>query len=235
MLEYSLRKNPLDKKELSYMAQVNENRSCTDEELINLMARRGTTLTKTDIAAFLQLYGEIIGELLEDGRPLNTSIINTRFSIKGKFYGMDDNFDPSRHTICIRASLGRYLKNKFSQVKVSKGDASFTNPFISEVKDINTRSIDNTVTKGGNIDLIGKHLKFDEDDSEQGVFLINEQGEQIKCPHPAQNKPTLLIINIPFTLESGMYWIEVRTKVTDCGTSTKEVKVGRFKYKLHVT
>ncbi|MGL4982052.1 MAG: DUF4469 domain-containing protein [Treponemataceae bacterium] len=235
MLEYSLRKNLLDKKELSYMAQVSEDHSCSNEQLITLMANRGTTITRSDIVAVLQLYEEVLGELISSARPINTSIINTHYSIKGKFEGMDDSFDHSRHTIAMNVSLGVGLKDNLSLIKTFKVQGSDTNPLITEVADITTHQIDSQLTKGGSINIIGRRLKFDESDIEQGIFLIAPDGSSIKCPHPAQNKPSQLIVNIPLSIDSGTYYIEVRTKLSTNSMPRKNLKIGRFKEVLHIS
>lgn len=58
MLKYSLRENLLTPAPDDCMAQTVDVRSYNQDELIDLMMKRGTTLTKADVAAVLQVYTE---------------------------------------------------------------------------------------------------------------------------------------------------------------------------------
>ena len=67
MLKYSLRENLLTADPDDCMAQVQDVRSYSQDEIIDLMMRRGTTLTRADVAAVLQVYTEVVGELTAGG------------------------------------------------------------------------------------------------------------------------------------------------------------------------
>ncbi|MBD5448532.1 MAG: hypothetical protein HDR32_12565, partial [Treponema sp.] len=74
MLKYSLRENLLTADPDDCMAQVQDVRSYSQDEIIDLMMRRGTTLTRADVAAVLQVYTEVVGELTADGSAVNTAL-----------------------------------------------------------------------------------------------------------------------------------------------------------------
>ena len=85
MLKYCLRENLLTAKPDDYMAQVTDSQVFTLEDVIDRMVKRGTTVTRTDLAALMQLYTQECTYIVEEGGTLNTSLINTSFSISGVF------------------------------------------------------------------------------------------------------------------------------------------------------
>ena len=56
MLKYALRENLLTPQPNDYMAQVTDSRSYNLEQIIDKMIERGSTLTKADITAAMQVY-----------------------------------------------------------------------------------------------------------------------------------------------------------------------------------
>ena len=81
------------------MAQAADVRSYTLDEIIDLMMEKGTTLTRADVAATLQVYGEVVSAIIKDGSAVNTPLMNTSMSISGVFDGANDSFDKKRHTV----------------------------------------------------------------------------------------------------------------------------------------
>lgn len=87
MLKYALRENLLTPEPDDYMAQTVDARSYSGEEIVELMLKRGSTLTKADAAAAVELYNTVCAELIADGCNLNTPLMNTSLSVSGVFSG----------------------------------------------------------------------------------------------------------------------------------------------------
>ena len=85
MLKYCLRENLLTAKPDDYMAQVTDSHVFTLDDIIDRMVKRGTTVTRTDLVAIMQLYTEECSFIVEEGGTLNTPLINTSMSISGVF------------------------------------------------------------------------------------------------------------------------------------------------------
>ena len=81
MLKYCLRENLLTAKPDDYMAQVTDSQVFTLDDIIDRMVKRGTTVTRTDLVAIMQLYTEECSFIVEEGGTLNTPLINTSMSI----------------------------------------------------------------------------------------------------------------------------------------------------------
>ena len=228
MLKYSLRENLLTPAPDDYMAQAADVRSYTLDEIIDLMMEKGTTLTRADVAATLQVYGEVVSAIIKDGSAVNTPLMNTSMSISGVFDGANDAFDKKRHTVNLNITAGTLLRDAVTKVKCEKTEGASTDPYITEVTDIVTGTANTTLTKGGVVQLVGARLKFDAKDTAQGIFFVPETGEAVRAAVIAENKPARLMAIIPADLAAGTYYIEVRTKIDMGGKKLKTHKTGRF-------
>ena len=234
MLKYSLRENLLTPAPDDYMAQAADVRSYTLDEIIDLMMEKGTTLTRADVAATLQVYGEVVSAIIKDGSAVNTPLMNTSMSISGVFDGANDSFDKKRHTVNLNITAGTLLRDAVTKVKCEKTEGVSTDPYITEVTDIVTGTANTTLTKGGVVQLVGARLKFDAKDKAQGIFFVPETGEAVRAAVIAENKPARLMAIIPTDLAAGTYYIEVRTKILEGNKSGKTLKTGRFNKALTV-
>ena len=234
MLKYSLRENLLTPAPDDYMAQVADVRSYTLDEIIDLMMDKGTTLTRADVAATLQVYGEVCSSLIKDGAALNTPLMNTALSISGVFNGANDAFDKKRHTVNLNITAGILLRDVLPKIKCEKTEAASTDPYITEVADIVSGKVNEVLTKGGVVQLTGSRLKFKADDTAQGIFFVPETGNPVRASVIAENKPARLMAIIPADLPAGTYYIEVRSKHSGGGKPLKAVKAGRFAKPLTV-
>ena len=234
MLKYALRENLLTPAPDDYMAQATDVRSYTLDEIIDLMMEKGTTLTRADVAATLQVYGEVVSAIIKDGSAVNTPLMNTSMSISGVFNGANDSFDKKRHTVNLNLTAGTLLRDAVTKVKCEKTEAASTDPYITEVADIVTGTVNTVLTKGGVVQITGSRLKFKADDAAQGIFFVPETGTPVRAAVIAENKPARLMAIIPADLEAGTYYIEVRSKHSGGGKPLKAVKAGRFAKPLTV-
>ena len=234
MLKYSLRENLLTPAPDDYMAQAADVRSYTLDEIIDLMMDKGTTLTRADVAATLQVYGEVVSAIIKDGSAVNTPLMNTSMSISGVFDGANDSFDKKRHTVNLNITAGTLLRDAVTKVKCEKTEGVSTDPYITEVTDIVTGTVNTTLTKGGVVQLVGARLKFDAKDTAQGIFFVPETGNPVRAAVIAENKPARVMAIIPADLAAGTYYIEVRSKHSGGGKPLKAVKAGRFAKPLTV-
>ena len=235
MLKYSLRENLLTPAPDDYMAQAADVRSYTLDEIINLMMEKGTTLTRADVAATLQVYGEVVSAIIKDGSSVNTPLMNTSMSISGVFDGANDSFDKKRHTVNLNITAGTLLRDAVTKVKCEKTEGASTDPYITEVTDIVSGKVNEVLTKGGVVQLVGSRLKFDAKDTAQGIFFVPETGNPVRAAVIAENKPARLMAIIPADLAAGTYYIEVRTKYANATKQLKTLKIGRFAKPLTIT
>ena len=126
------------------------------------------------------------------------------------------------------------MRDAVTKVKCEKTEAASTDPYITEVADIVSGKVNEVLTKGGVVQLVGSRLKVDAKDAAQGIFFVPETGEAVRAAVIAENKPARLMAIIPADLAAGTYYIEVRTKILEGNKSGKTLKTGRFNKALTV-
>ena len=234
MLKYCLRENLLTPAPDDYMAQVTDSQVFTLEDIIDRMVKRGTTVTRTDLVAIMQLYTEECSFIVEEGGTLNTPLINTSMSIAGVFDGAADAFDKKRHTVNLNISAGTALKEAVGKVKTVKTEMASTDPYITSVTDKINGTTD-TVKIGSVMEILGSRLKFDAKDTEQGVFAVSGTNA-VRCASVVENKPARLIVMLDASVPAGDFTLEVRTKLDATGSrSSKTLKKGYYHKSLKAT
>ena len=218
------------------IAQVTGVRSYSQDEVAELMLRRGSLLTKADILAVLEVYGEVILDLVSDGSAVHTPLFQLMPSIMGVFDGPGDSFDPARHKIKINLNQGVAVRDAALKIKTQKVQVAEPIPYIQEVKDVISGVVNDQLTPGGVMQLTGSRLKVIEDEPSNGIFLITAgTTDEIKLGSIIDNKPSRLLIMLPQSLDPGDYWLEVRTTFTHGKTGQgKQLKIGRFHKWLRV-
>jgi hypothetical protein len=229
MLEYHVVENLLTPNPNDGMAQVVNLRSYTDDEIADQMLKRGTLLTKADILAVLQVYREVIMNIVEDGGAINTALFNTTPSMPGVYDGTGDSYDPARHRIQTNIHPGTSLREATKRIKVKKVQVADPIPNIVEVKDVVSGSVNENLTRGSVVQLRGSRLKFILKNEDNGIFLLSENGGEIKLTVVVENKPARLIAMLPADLAQGTHLLEVRTTYSPgVHTEGKQLKTGRF-------
>lgn len=194
------------------------------------MLRRGTLLTRTDIMAVLNGFEETVRDITSDGGTVNTSLFNTSFSISGVFDVAMDTFDGNRHKLNVNLSKGMVMREAESQVKIEKTGTVIPQPTILEVKDSVSGKVNQQLTPGGVVELMGVNIKIVGENADCGLWFVPASGEAVKAQVIVQNKPSTLIAMIP-NLSAESYSLKVMTQYTG-GKPLKEPRTCLFKKTL---
>jgi hypothetical protein len=202
-------------------------RSYTDEGIIDRILQRGTTLTRADLLASIQAYQAEHGYIVDEGNGFNTGLINAGPSITGKFNGVTDSYDHSRHNLRYGVNFSKSVRERIGKVKMTKVQAPVTGPIITAIKDSLSDLTDGTLSAGGVLDIAGSRLKVYPDIPEDGVYFIASDGTEYKASTLVENKPSRLIAMIP-TLPAGSYTLEVRTHYIKSAEPGKQLRKMQF-------
>lgn len=220
MLKYNLVENLLTERSDDYAAQTVPTRSYDKNAVIDLILRRGTLLTRTDVLAVMNGLEETVVDVVRDGGTINLPLFNTSFSISGVFDGPMDSFDSSRHRLNVNLTKGTLLRKAESEVRFAKTDAVTPQPSIVEVRDAVSGATNDVLTPGGVIQLWGANLKIAGDNEANGLWFVPETGDAVKAEVVVTNKPSQLIAMIP-ALAAGNYTVRVVTQNTGGGVLLK--------------
>jgi hypothetical protein len=202
--------------------------SVTEDDLIDEMTASGSTLTRGEAKLFLQQYKQAICKKLLAGYTINTSLFNISARIVGVFKNKNDRFDASRHAVYVNTIAGTELKGIERDFNPAWTETTKPLPFADDFKDISSNLTNQIITIGGVGHITGRRLAFDLADTTQGIFFINETGQDTRITTMIRQTPSDLIFMIPATLAAGNYFIEVRTIPKD----NKDLRIGRYQRQL---
>ncbi|MEQ9438735.1 MAG: DNA-binding domain-containing protein [Cyclobacteriaceae bacterium] len=215
-LRYAIYRNPFRKKE--YMATVRPRRICTLEDVLEHMASRSRRYSAAELASVFSLFLKTVAYLLQDGNHIHLPFLKITASISGKFRDENDRFDPKRHQVNIKVNPGKQLTALARTIKVEKVAPSRPTPWILAVHDLVQDQTNSVLTPGSPAEVRGKHLKLDESNPEQGLFLVATGQPDIRVSTLYQNKATRLLFQVPADIPPGAYQLKICTTV---GNSTE--------------
>jgi hypothetical protein len=225
-LDYSLHQNVLVKGKDEYAAYTHVKKTHDEESLIAYMLSLGTTVTRTDIVAVFDLEERAVSSLTDEGESIHRPLYHTSFSITGKFDSMTDTFDPARHHLNVKINDGSLLLTAEKSVKLTKVVPAQHLPLILEVRDSKSKKIDEILTSGGVVELLGSNIKIDGDDPSIGLYFVPTTGAELKSETIVTNKPSSVIATIP-ALAPGTYKIRLSTQFSG-GKTVKDVRTTTY-------
>jgi hypothetical protein len=208
-------------------------RSFNDEQMIDRIMQRGTTLTRPDLLAAIRAYQEEHGYIVEEGNGFNTGLITAGPGILGKFNSVTDSFDRSRHRMHYSVNFSRTIQEKVDRVKMNKVQAPNTGPVIAGIRDSLSGLTDGTLSAGGVLDIAGSRLKVYPDLADDGVYFMAADGTEYKATSLVENRPARLIVMLP-PLPSGSYTLEVRTHFVNSAAPGKQLRRAQFPKPLNI-
>lgn len=229
-LKFALFENHLTSDPNDYTAVVQDAPAKTQDDVINLMIGRGSTVTKAEALSVFEEYGNAIEQLIKDGCSINTPLFNLSPSVKGTFTGPNDTFNPARHTVKINITPGTRLRVMGEQVSVERVKGVSPGPAPDSLNDLGSGTRNDQLTPGNIAQLLGSLLKFDEADPSQGIFLIAADNSETRIGTVSRNKPGQLDFLVP-AMAPGEYRLEVRAIIY----KGKELKKGTLQATLAVS
>lgn len=225
-LKFTLVENRLTDDPEDYFAKVQGVETLDVDTLIKHMTLPGA-LTATHAKAVLTEYHYQLVHLLGMGFAINDGLVRYRPSIRGSFITEEDSFDPERHQKTVKISPTPLLKNSVSDMDITRVDPILVESQIRSFHDL-IDEVKNDTFRPDNLAMVkGRHLEFDKTDEAQGVFFINEAGEEFRCNRYGVIKPSQVFFSIPTDIVPGLYDLEVRSH-PDHLNSAREAKLRRY-------
>lgn len=230
MIKYYLIENPLV--EGKFYARVQTANTYDEDALIKYMMTKNSGQSEADIRAVLTLRKSCIVELVGNSNRVNEDLSHFVADIKGAFNDPNDSFDSSRHQIKAESHTSVLFTRNIKNTPVAKvvDVADKTNPVTGKFMDHGSDTQNELLTPGSIGVLKGRRLKYNAAAEDEGVFLLNESGEETKIILIVKNNPSELIFGIPVGLADGTYTLEVRNRYNE----SKALKTNQLKYSLEV-
>ncbi|WP_282035879.1 DNA-binding domain-containing protein [Saccharicrinis aurantiacus] len=229
-LRYGVIANHLTADPDDLMGVVTDNDTITTEKIVEMMAGKGSTVTKAEALSVIEEYEYAIVNAIKQGNNVNTELFKIYPSISGVFINDEDTFTASRHAVKLNLNAGPRLASAVSDIELRKVEVKGSMPVIQKITNVKTGAVNEDFTSGQLLSIMGSHIKFDEEDAEQGVFFIAADKSETRASNVFKNKPSELLVFAPEGL-SGVFTIEVRLKARRSST----LRVGRSNFDMTAT
>jgi len=209
-------KNTLPSRKNPYFIRGQWSDVVEEEDLIDIMAKGRTTLSRTDIVAVIALMKEEVTRLVTEGKYVKTMLGAFYPGVSGSLASLDENFEPSvadnNHDVHVYFRMDRTIEQEvragLRTIRTTKVDK--TVPLVFGLTAI-AEDEANKVGLGNLLEVSGVQLKFDPKDKRLGVFLVDGAGVETRATAYAVTEPTSVILQVPPTLTLGDYTVLVRT------------------------
>lgn len=163
--------------ELKHIGRVMLKGTYDQQALVGRMLEMGTSLTKPDITAVLQLLSSAIERVCSEGYKVNLDgLIQVTPAIGGLFTDKADNFQTPRNSLYLTAQVSKSLNDRITQGSlVEKVVVDENRPILVDVIDSEADADAMALTKGNIVAISGKRLKFDQTQGQEYLRLVNAQ------------------------------------------------------------
>jgi len=210
-LRYGLIPNHLTDDPNDYMGIVTDNDTVSAETIVEQMIGKGSTVTKAEALSVIEEFEYAVVEAVKNGNSVNTKLFKIYPSVSGVFIDQHDGFDPARHAIRLNLNAGARLSKAIADIDLRKVEITSPQPFIQQFIDLKTKTTNESFTPGQVAALRGSLLKFNEEDNDQGIFFIADDGTAIRVDNIIKNKPSELMFLVPERITTGSFQVELRT------------------------
>jgi len=210
-IQYYLTNNPFDSsspsaKQNRYIAKVKKQGIVYQEELVEEMLKKNTSLTRQDILAVISLMKESLMEKIHRGYAVHTELFRAGTSIKGDFKSLSDKFDPEKHRLCFSMKAPLDLQKEIeSQAAVQQVRQEKQQPLIRSIYRFEENRSSHRFLPGDLVEIHGRafiaeknlEVLLTEDDSSYSLEIHRISERRILCNIPADIPPgsyTLLVI-----------------------------------------
>ncbi|MBK3517135.1 DNA-binding domain-containing protein [Carboxylicivirga marina] len=227
-LRYGLVPNHLTDDPNDCMAVTTDNDTINVEQIVESMVGKGSTVTRAEALSVIEEYEYAIADAIQKGNNLNTGLFKVQPSISGVFMNDEDGFDVARHAVKLNLNPGKRLIEASGKIELKKVEINSPQPVLQQFINLKSNTINEDFTPGQVASIKGSLLKFDTEDSQQGIFFIADDGTETKVSNVIKNKPSELLLFVPEGLASGIYQVEVRVILH----KGKTLKKGRLLFDL---
>ncbi|MDR3194726.1 MAG: DUF4469 domain-containing protein [Tannerella sp.] len=231
-----LYENPLTDRTDDRYGRVVNLASVNEETLIARAIARGFNGNAASMkAAFSAISDEALlavgrSEMVQFG-PVYVSI-----DVEGTFIGDAPTWDRLLHKLVARVVPAKMLREFLKTIPVRILGMAPDRSVISQVTDVTTGKVNESLTRGGMANIKGAHIKIVGDLPGVGLTLAGQEGQD-PFPVPATsigiNDPSKISFVVPLNMPSGSYILSIGTQFTGGnGRFRKEVKTVTLDYIL---
>lgn len=147
------------------------------DAIVGRMLKMGTSMTKTDIVALLQLLSETIEMVCSEGFRVNIEgLVSMTPVVGGQFLDKKDFVTAGRNTLYLTSQVSKALNDRFAQAATpEKVIVDENRPILIDVVDAEAEEGVAALKAGNIMTVSGKRLKFDVTHPEEYLRLVNAE------------------------------------------------------------
>lgn len=159
--------------QIRFIGRIILKESFDQEKLVGRMLEMGTSMTKTDIMAVLNLFMTAVERVCMEGNKINMNdFLQFTPVIGGLFEGRNDGFVQGRNSVYLTAQVSRSFNQRIGQnASVEKMALDENRPLFLEV--IDSASNSDSLVMGHIIGVYGRRLKLDPALAGEYLHLVN--------------------------------------------------------------
>lgn len=198
-----------------FMAKPVSERTVSVSEICQSAVSRGVAdISASAMEYASELFLQEMASLMCDGYSVNTGYFTAGAGIHGVFGSASETFSKDRQNVIFLFRQGEKLRAAIPDIEVDILGLATPASAILQVTDVKSGSVNDLLTPGRNLSIVGTQIKIMGDDPERGIYFI-DTATQAKTMVPAfdivSNTPYELIVVIP-ALPAGKYHLEVITR-----------------------
>ncbi|SDF23924.1 DNA-binding domain-containing protein [Epilithonimonas hungarica] len=220
-----------------YIARTASERSLNVKQICEAAVNRGgADVTAAAMEHATELFLKEIAYQLCDGYSVNTGYFLAGTQIRGVFDSPTETFNKEKHNILFQFNQGDKLRAEIPNIEINILGVADASSIILQVTDVKSGTVNDLLTPGRNLKIVGSKIKIAGDGKDNGIFFINTANEkrtQVEVSDIVVNNPSELIVIIP-DLETGTYRLEVITQYAGGKIMLKEPRTAAFDKALSV-
>ncbi|SDH82553.1 protein of unknown function [Chryseobacterium taeanense] len=219
-----------------FTARTTSERSLNVQQICqSAVTRGGADISASSMEHATELFLKEMAYQLCDGFSVNTGYFTASTTIRGVFDSPSETFNKDKHSIIFQFNQGEKLRAEVPNIEVEILGVAEASSVILQVTDVKSGSVNDLLTPGRNLKIVGNKIKVAGEDASVGVFFVNMATDariMVEENDLVTNNPSEVIVVIP-ALPAGAYRLEIATQFTG-SYLLKEPRTAVFERELTV-
>ncbi|WP_346984734.1 DNA-binding domain-containing protein [Chryseobacterium sp. POE27] len=219
-----------------FTARTASERSLNVQQICQSAANRGgADISASAMEHATELFLKEMAYQLCDGYSINTGYFTANTTIRGVFDSPSETFNKDKHSIIFQFNQGEKLRAEIPNIEVNILGIAESSAVILQVMDVKSGSVNDLLTPGRNLKIVGSKIKVTGDDASVGVYFVDattQERTKVEQSDIVTNNPSEVMVVIP-ELAAGTYTIEVLTQYSG-SQSLKEPRTATLDKQLTV-
>ncbi len=205
---------PMHEDIMYWVGKVLQNRTATSEEVAAIAAER-LRLSPSDVQYIYVKTGEIVREIVMNGRNVNLDWVAFTISLTGSFDKCDSPFTAGRNFLMVRAHARPSLRDCLAGVTPRNATGGLKAAILSVMD--NVAMEEGVLTVPSKVLVAGNNILIDSTHDDEGVWLVDKNGDVVATPTVLSNDASLLDLDFGELPPNGSYALLVKART---GAST---------------